>query len=256
MKNTLSYALAAVLLAAAPAASAAECVNVSSAVTKAVAADQGKLLEIVNAQVLANEKCACEVVKAAIVASEADKKTVAAIVEAAVTASPENLRLVAQCATAVAPDAVVDVQKIVERLDRAAGGSYYVDSSKGGLDSSKGGIGAPQAPASPLGANPLDFPAGNGVVVGPRVGSPGGFSLLPTSFPTFPPVVSPFYLSNNPGAPAGSGGSDTDGSDTDGSDTDGSGTDGSGTDGSGTDGSGTDGSDGGDVPAGGEITAG
>ncbi len=186
MKNTLKYALTALLLAAAPVASAADCVKVSAAVTKAVAADSSNVLEIVSNQIASNESCACEVVKAAIIAAEADKKTVAKIVDAAIVTSPKNLRIIAQCAIAVAPDAVSNVQSVVEKYDRAGGDDYIVDSSKGG------GIASPRRKNSPpTGRNPLDFPANNGDNVGPRVGSPGGFTLLPPVFPGFPPVVAP-----------------------------------------------------------------
>jgi len=192
MKNTLKYALTAILLAAAPVASAAaaNCVKVSAAVTKAVAADNANVLEIVSKEVAANESCACEVVKAAIIASEADKKVVAKIVDAAIVASPENLRVITQCAIAVAPDAVANVQAVAEKYDRAGGGDYVV-SSKGGLDYSKGGIDGP-TPTAPSGKNPLDFPVGtSSTATGPRPGGPGGFALLPPTFPEFPAVVLP-----------------------------------------------------------------
>ncbi len=184
MKNTLKYALTALIMAAAPVVSAADCVKVSSVVTQAVAADSAKVLEIVAKEIAANESCSCEVVKAAIIASEADKKTVAQIVDAAIVASPKNFRVIAQCAIAVAPDAVANVQSVVEKYERAGGGDYYVDSSKGAID--------PPGKPPVSGKNPLDFPSlGGPGEVGPRPGGQGGFSLLPPIFPTFPAVVAP-----------------------------------------------------------------
>ncbi|MEN8772239.1 MAG: hypothetical protein ABF379_02075 [Akkermansiaceae bacterium] len=153
MKNTLKFALTAVLLAAAPLASAdvVDSVKLSKAVKIAVAADSSKVLEIVAANVAANESCACEIVKAAIVASDADKKQVAKIVNTAILEAPSQIRIIAQCAIATAPDAVSDIQAVVEKYD-AAGGEGHSD--KGGLDDEKGVI--PPPPAD--GPNPLDYP--------------------------------------------------------------------------------------------------
>ncbi|MDF1714126.1 MAG: hypothetical protein P1U90_17955 [Akkermansiaceae bacterium] len=156
MKNTLKFALTAVLLAAAPLASAnvADCVKLSKAVKVAVAADSSKVLEIVAANVAANESCACEIVKAAIVASDADKKQVAKIVNTAILEAPSQIRIIAQCAIATAPDAVSNIQAVVEKYD-AAGGEGY--SEKGGL--AKGGLEKGVIPPpSDDGPNPLDYP--------------------------------------------------------------------------------------------------
>ena len=151
MKNTLKFALTAVLLVAAPLASAdvADCVKLSNAVKAAVAADSTKVLEIVAANVAANESCACEIVKAAIVASDADKKQVAKIVNIAILEAPSQIRVIGQCAIATAPDAVSNIQAVVEKYD-AAGGEG--DSGKGGLEK--------DVIASPTfeGPNPLDHP--------------------------------------------------------------------------------------------------
>ncbi len=116
----------------------------------AVAADSSKVLDIVAANIAANESCACEIVKAAIVASDADKKEVAKIVNTAILEAPSQLRIIAQCAIATAPDAVSNIQAVVEKYD-AAGGEGH--SEKGGLDE-KGVIPDPE----PEGPNPLDYP--------------------------------------------------------------------------------------------------
>jgi hypothetical protein len=64
-------------------------------------------------------------------ASDADKKQVAKIVNTAILEAPSQIRIIAQCAIATAPDAVSNIQAVVEKYD-AAGGEGY--SEKGGLE--------------------------------------------------------------------------------------------------------------------------
>lgn len=184
MKNTLKFALTAVLLAAAPLASAdvVDCVKLSNAVKAAVTADSSNVLDIVAKNVAANESCACEIVKAAIVASDADKSQVAKIVEVAILEAPSQLRLVAQCAIATAPDAISNIQAVVEKFDKAGGEGY---SDKGGLDDSKDSKGVVTPPVD--GPNPLDFPGSAGDVVGPFLGEDPSGGELGTIF-LFDPV--------------------------------------------------------------------
>lgn len=153
MKNTLKFALTAVLLSAASIASAdvADSVKLSKAVKVAVAADSSRVLEIVATSIAKNESCACEVVKAAIVASDADKKLVAQIVNTAILEAPSQIRMIAQCAIATAPDAASNIQAVVEKYDAAGGDGK---SGKGGLADEKGVI----APPAADGPNPLDYP--------------------------------------------------------------------------------------------------
>ncbi|MDA7513780.1 hypothetical protein N8545_00495 [bacterium] len=153
MKNTLKFALTAVLLSFVSVASAdvADSAKLSKAVKVAVAADSSKVLEVVAANIALNESCACEIVKAAIIASDADKKLVAEIVNTAILAAPSQIRMITQCAMATAPDAVSNIQAIVERYDSAGGEGH---SAKGGLADEKGVIAAPEAD----GPNPLDYP--------------------------------------------------------------------------------------------------
>ncbi|MDA7636012.1 hypothetical protein N8680_03170 [Akkermansiaceae bacterium] len=152
MKNTLKFALTAVLLSFVSVASAdvADSAKLSKAV-KVAAADSSKVLEVVAANIALNESCACEIVKAAIIASDADKKLVAEIVNTAILAAPSQIRMITQCAMATAPDAVSSIQAIVERYDSAGGEGH---SAKGGLADEKGVIAAPEAD----GPNPLDYP--------------------------------------------------------------------------------------------------
>lgn len=182
MKNTMKYALfGAVLALVTPAyAEAPDCYKVSTAVKAAVAAHPEKVLELVAAQVAQNESCACEVVKAAIVASDADKKLVAGIVETAIEAAPTKVRIIGQCAVAVAPDALSEVQAVVTKYGAGAGDSG-ADAKGGDAKSAKGEV------VPPVPSNPLDFP-GQGPV-GPTLGGPGGFPLFPPGLQ--PPTVTP-----------------------------------------------------------------
>lgn len=185
MKNTMKYALfgAALALVTPSYAAAPDCYKVSTAVKKAVAANPENVLELVATQVAQNESCACEIVKAAIVASDADKKLVANIVSSAISSAPSKVRIIGQCAVAVAPDALAEVQAVVTKFGANAGDGY---SAKGGeKGSAKDAQAGPTPP--PVASNPLDFP-GRGPV-GPTLGGPGGFPLFPPGLQ--PPVVTP-----------------------------------------------------------------
>jgi hypothetical protein len=81
-------------------------------------------------QITEDPSTSCEVIKKAIVILNADKKTVARIVEAAIMASPENIRIITQCAIAVAPDALTEVQDVYNKYTKVGDG-------KGGAKSSK-----------------------------------------------------------------------------------------------------------------------
>ena len=188
MKKTLKFALVSAFLAATPAVMAADsaqsCKAIQSAVVAAVKVDEAKVLEVVEAQASANSGCACEVVKAAIIATEANKELVRQIVEVAVVAAPDEMRLIAQCAVAVAPDSVNEVQKVIASFDPQSGEGPV--SAKGGLSKgglSKGGLDKGGA-VSPIGIdNPLDGPL--------NPGGPGGDPFLP-EFPLFQvPVAIP-----------------------------------------------------------------
>lgn len=185
MKNTIKYALfGAVLALVTPAyAEGTDCYKVYTVVKNAVAAQPDKVLELVKTNVAQNESCACEVVKAAIVASDADKKLVAGIVEAAIASAPGKVRIIGQCAVAVAPDALAEVQAVVTKHAAASGDSGY--SAKGGEKGGKDVVVPPQA------HNVLDFPFGTSVdnPIGPTPGGPGGFPLFPPGLQ--PPTVTP-----------------------------------------------------------------
>ncbi len=182
MKITSRFAIAAACLSIFPASAAdgVDCLELAVSVKHAVAAAPSNVLEVVEKEVTAHPDCACEVVKAAIQGAEADSKLVANIVETAATAAPEKMRLVSQCAVAVAPEALGDVQAVMNRLDPNLGEASYSSKS---AKSSKGAKDVAVQPAW----NPLDFP-GQGPV-GP---TPGGPPIVPPGLPpTIPPIITP-----------------------------------------------------------------
>lgn len=163
MKKTILLASYSAILGMVPASAEIDCLQLAATVKTSVAAEQAKVLEVVSTQVAAAPGCACEVVKAAIEGAGADAATVAAIVETAINASPENMRVISQCAIAVAPDALVEVQTLLAKLDPNSGES--AESAKGA-----------KAPVGEVAAmpNPLDFP---------------GKGPVRPLFPIFPPVI-------------------------------------------------------------------
>jgi len=108
----MKYALVgAVFALSAPFSLAADsaCTSVSSETSAAIAKSPNKVLEIVSKLVSANESCACEVVKSAIITTEASKDLVGQIVATAVKAAPAKSSLVSTCALAIAPDAQAQI---------------------------------------------------------------------------------------------------------------------------------------------------
>jgi hypothetical protein len=190
MKMTLRFALISAafgLLSSSAAFAEVDCAKLAQSVKAAVAADQSATLQTVEKEIGANPGCACEVVKAAIEGSKADAKLVAAIVETASTVAPEHMRLISQCAVAMAPDSLANVQAVLAKLDPNSGESAPKDQG------AKSGKAAAVVP--PVASNPLDFPGsayGTPQTVGPNPGGPGGIPVLPFGPPILvPPVIAP-----------------------------------------------------------------
>ena len=164
-----------------------DCAIRALSIKAAVSADKSKVLEIVSTDIVSAPGCACEIVKVAIEASNANTEDVAAIVEAAVIAAPEQMRLISQCAVAVAPDALNAVQAVLAKYDPNLG-----DSGSSSKDA-KVAVGDANSPAKEVASayNPLDFP-GSGPV-GPTPGGPGGMPIVP-NLPPF--IVAPPDVSN------------------------------------------------------------
>lgn len=154
MKTTLKFATLAALSTGALFAekpAPVDCQKVSVPFAEEVVAHQSLVLQLVDRAVRENPSCACEIVKTAIKATKADNKLIASIVEVAAIAAPDQLRVVAQCAVAVAPDSLEEVQAVLAKLDPGTGDGV-VASEKGGVDKQ----GVATTDDSP---NPLDFPS-------------------------------------------------------------------------------------------------
>ena len=170
MKKHASFVLLSIAFGMLSAHAGVDCIALSLSVKHAAAMEQSRILEIVSKEVSAAPTCACEIVKAAIEGSAANSKTVAAIVQAASIAAPDQMRLVSQCAVAVAPDALTEVQAVLALMDPNLGDS---GSSAKGEKAAAGEVAAIP--------NPLDFP-GQGPV-GPTPGGPGGLGMFPFNPP-------------------------------------------------------------------------
>ena len=168
MKTTIKFSLIASLFSFATVTSYAaqvDCVKLTFAIKQEVAANHSMVLQIVEKAVLANPSCACEIVKASITETQADAKMIASIVEVAAKAAPEQMRLIAQCAVAVAPDALEDVQAVLAKLDPGAG------KPEGKPDKRDGAAKPSRSVKAESNQNVLDFPTnGQVVVVGPTLG--------------------------------------------------------------------------------------
>lgn len=166
MKTPISILLAGLASASFLAADEpAKCTSVSAEVAKLVKQSPSSVLEVVANQVAASPTCACEIVKSAIKASGASATLVSAIVDTAILEAPESKELIGQCATAAAPDATSEIQKILAKYDTAKGDMGY--SEKGGM--AKGGMakgGMPKGGMAPdtsgqlqdFGVNIMDTP--------------------------------------------------------------------------------------------------
>lgn len=165
-----------------------DCGDLYLSVEQRVKLDESEVLDIVETELKANPACACEVVKAAIKATDAESSGVLKIVEVAILTVPEQMRMISQCAIASAPGSISGIQALLARLDANAGESGYSSKGSKSGESSKDAKAAyvPDVAAMP---NPLDFP-GKGPV-GPPSGGPGGQPLVPPNLPVVitPPVV-------------------------------------------------------------------
>lgn len=145
MKLLQTLGVAATVFAAS-AVVAADCDTIADSVTKQVEAAPEKVLMIVEDSMANHEKCACEVVKAAIVASKANEKLVGEIVFAAVIASENMAPTVAECAISVAPDSASQIRSALKRALSDAGNA----STDGGkaVYSGKNGYGKDSIPSA------------------------------------------------------------------------------------------------------------
>jgi|GEM_PF-3396007 len=82
------------------------CDEISRDVSSAVQKDPTKVLMIVEDALVINEACSCEIIKAAITASQADAVLVNQIVQTAISIAPKMSGVIMDCATSVSPGAV------------------------------------------------------------------------------------------------------------------------------------------------------
>lgn len=198
IKHSFKLLIATVSIATASQALAEKvnCQTLSNTVKISVAANKSRVLELVSTYIGQNESCACEVVKAAIVASDANANLVADITEAAIIASPNQIELIGQCAVAVAPDAYNQVQAVVNKYSGGSDTTYNSSdySSKGGSDEKDAVAGDRAFDNTQPRQDPLNHPGVNGPGFGGS-GVPGnGFVGRPSSgglnpFVPQPPIV-------------------------------------------------------------------
>ena len=153
MKNTIKFALVGALLAVAAPVASADCYKVSKQAAKEITAQPEQMLTILAKQISANIGCACEILKAAIVATEADKKQVAQMVEQAIELVPSKASLFTTCALAVAPDAHVEVMKVAAKYTNKNTGESSESAKSGaksGSDEKPGNIKALSGFIDPL----------------------------------------------------------------------------------------------------------
>lgn len=138
--------------------------------------------------------CSCEIVKSAIEKTQAGPELVSRIVRAAIIAAPEHMRLTSQCAIAVAPDALAEVQGVLAALEGNAGESgasaksaKSAKSGKEGVPAKGGGAEPPAAsPANDILMNPVHLPIGVPGALIPINGT--GEIIVKETTPTDPPL--------------------------------------------------------------------
>ena len=149
-----------------------DCSALALSVQQRIKLDPAKVLEVVESEVGANPSCACEIVKMAIKASEADVKLVVAIVQTAITTAPDTMRIVSQCAIAAMPESITEVQALLAKLDPNSGNEG---------DSSKSAKSAKIAEVASIASEPLPNPLNH-----------------PIFPPNSPPILPPPVTSVNP----------------------------------------------------------
>ncbi len=153
-----------------------DCQRLSLSVEQRVKLDSSEVLEILEKEMKSNPACTCEIVKAAIRATDADADLVVAILETAITVSPESMRVASQCAIATAPESLAGVQALLSQYDANAGEAG--DSAKSAKSAKGAKVAAIHMPDTVAAIpNPLDFP-GKGPI-GPAAGGQPYFKPVP-----------------------------------------------------------------------------
>jgi hypothetical protein len=136
-----------------------DCPGLGLSIQQRVKLEPARILEIVETELAVNPSCACEVVKAALIAAGADAELTAQVVEVAATVTPESLRLISQCAIAAVPESLSAVQTVLARLDPGSGESgYSAKGSKSAKSAKSGKEIIPPPPPRVIIGDPLDRP--------------------------------------------------------------------------------------------------
>ena len=119
------------------------CEAVGQKVSAAVAAAPDRVLQSLSNAAENSPNCACEAVKAAIKASQADAELVGQIVYTAVIAAPTEATTIAECAVAAAPEASATIKAALRRA-LSGGDKNPIVAGKNPIQNSK----APKNPKS------------------------------------------------------------------------------------------------------------
>ncbi|MFN0129948.1 MAG: hypothetical protein ACKV19_25055 [Verrucomicrobiales bacterium] len=96
-------------------AAEADCAVVAKRVSREVSARPERVLVIVEDTLVVNDTCACEVVKAAIVAAGAGAKLTSQIVFVAISAAPAKATQIEECAKAASPESTAEIDEAVRK---------------------------------------------------------------------------------------------------------------------------------------------
>jgi len=98
------------------------CDSIAQDVTAAIAKNSANMLMIVEDALVINESCACEIVKAAIVAAKADSAMVNQIVQTSIAVAPKMSGVIMDCASAISPSGTVTKPVVENPLDNSGKG--------------------------------------------------------------------------------------------------------------------------------------
>ncbi len=139
-----------------------DCTRVALSTEQQIRMDMSKVFEVVEFEVTSNPGCACEIVKTAIKACEADVEKVVLIVETCANAAPDSLRIASQCAIAVMPEAISEIQALLTRLDPSRGETQIYSSKSSNCTQVA-------AVVSSAFAHPLDLPQPSPPIMPPPI---------------------------------------------------------------------------------------
>lgn len=134
----------------------ADCQKIYHSVKHQIKSNEENILAIVSLESGANPACACEVVNAAIGATDSDPDGVAAIAEAAMVAAPESMRIIFQCVIASAPDSLPKIQALLATLDPNGGDIESSKSAKNSKSAKQATVAKEQIAAITEPTNPLN----------------------------------------------------------------------------------------------------